>query len=331
MKIAIVGLGAVGGLLAVKLAQAGHSVSALARGATLQAVRERGLALVAEGRRSRATLQVAENAAALGAQDLVIIALKAQTLPALAPALVPLLSPETTVLTAMNGVPWWFLETPALAQTLSAEERRLSSVDPDGRIAASLPFEHVLGGVVHLTARVEQTGEVVHGFGNRLIVGEPRGGLSPRVHAVAEALRSGGFTVEESTDLRHDLWFKLWGNMTTNPVSALTGATADRILDDPFVAAFCLRAMAEAAEVGEKIGCPIAQSGEERHAVTRELGAFKTSMLQDAEAGRPLELDALVGAVVEIGNKVGVATPNIEALLGLTRLMAATRGLLPAT
>ena len=165
-----VGLGAVGGLLAVRLAQAGHVVSALARGATLQAVRERGLALVAEGRRSRASLQAADNAAALGEQELVIIALKAQTLPALAPSLAPLLAPDTVVLTAMNGVPWWFLETPALAQVLSPAERRLTSVDPDGRIAASLPIEQVLGGVVHLTARVEQTGEVVHGFGNRLIV-----------------------------------------------------------------------------------------------------------------------------------------------------------------
>lgn len=329
MKIAIVGLGAVGGLIAVRLAQAGHSVSALARGATLQAVRERGLALIADGRRSRAALQVSDDAGALGPQDLVIIALKGQALPAVAPTLAPLLTPDTTILTAMNGVPWWFLETPALAETLQAAQRRLHSVDPDGSIETSLPFVQVLGGVVHLTARTAEPGEVVHGFGNRLIIGEPVGGLTPRVHAVAEALRSGGFTVEESADLRHDLWFKLWGNMTTNPVSALTGATADRILDDPLVAAFCLRAMAEAAAVGERIGCPIAQSGEERHAVTRQLGAFKTSMLQDAEAGRPLELDALVGAVVEIGHKVGVATPNIEALLGLTRLMAATRGLLP--
>jgi 2-dehydropantoate 2-reductase len=170
---------------------------------------------------------------------------------------------------------------------------------------------------------------VKHHNGLRLIVGEPAGGASERVRHVAALLAGAGFEAEASTDVRRDVWYKLWGNMTMNPVSALTGATCDRILDDELVRAFMARAMDEAAAIGARIGCPIAQGADERMALTRHLGAFKTSMLQDAEAGRPLELDALVAAVREIGQRVGVATPHVDTLLGLTRLMARSRGLLP--
>jgi 2-dehydropantoate 2-reductase len=187
----------------------------------------------------------------------------------------------------------------------------------------------VLGCVVHLTCSSPAPAVVQHGFGERLIVGEPRGGASERCAAVCATLAGAGFQAEASTDIRRDLWYKLWGNMTMNPVSALTGALTDRILDDPQVREFILPTMAEAAEIGARIGCPIEQSGEARMAVTRELGGFRTSMLQDAQAGRSLELDALVGAVHEIGRRVGVATPNIGTLLGLTRLMAQERGLYP--
>jgi 2-dehydropantoate 2-reductase len=207
--------------------------------------------------------------------------------------------------------------------------RQLASIDPDGRIAAALPLERVLGCVVHLTCASPEPGVIRHGFGDRLIVGEPAGGVSARTDAVCAALAQAGFKAEPSTDIRQDIWYKLWGNMTMNPVSALTGAETDHILDDALVHAFILRTMEEAARIGAQIGCPIAQSGEERMALTRQLGGFKTSMLQDALAGRALELDALVAAVHEIGERLALATPNIDALLGLTRLMARERGLYP--
>ena len=255
------------------------------------------------------------------------MALKGPALAAAAPSLQPLIGAHTVVMPAMNGVPWWFLQA-ALAGVPLAD-RRLASVDPDGRIEALLPLAQVLGCVVHLTCTSPEPGVVWHGFGERLIVGEPGGGGSARLDAVCAALAQAGFQAEAGTDIRRDIWFKLWGNMTMNPVSALTGAASDRILDDPLVRAFILRTMDEARQVGARIGCPIDQSGQARMAVTRELGGFKTSMLQDVLAGRPIELDALVGAVHEIGARVGVATPNIGALLGLTRLMARERGLYP--
>lgn len=328
MKIAVVGLGAVGGLMAARLAGSGHTVCALARGATLAAVRERGLRVSIGGQETSTPIEASDDARAFGPQDLVIVALKGPSLAAAAPAMQPLIGPRTVVMPAMNGVPWWFLQTAPAAVPLA--DRRLASVDPEGRIEALLPLAQVLGCVVHLTCASPEPGVIRHGFGERLIVGEPGGSASARVDAVCAALAQAGFEAEASTDIRHDIWFKLWGNMTMNPVSALTGATADRILDDPLVRAFMLRTMDEAAQVGARIGCPIAQSGEARMAVTRELGGFKTSMLQDVLAGRALELDALVGAVHEIGARVGVATPNIGALLGLTRLMARERGLYPA-
>ena len=321
MKIAVVGLGAVGGLIAAKLAEAGHEISALARGATLASVHEQGL-VVEEGGESRTiAIAASDDARALGPQQLVVIALKAPALGAAAVAMAPLIDRDTLLLPAMNGVPWWFM--PAA----DAGAAPLASVDRGGTLLARLPLAQVLGCVVHLTCSSPKPGVVRHGFGRRLIVGEPRGGESARVAAVCAALASGGFQAEASADIRRDVWYKLWGNMTMNPVSALTGALTDAIADDPLVRAFILRCMAEAAAIGNRIGCPIPESGEARIAVARELGGFRTSMLQDADAGRALELDALVAAVHEIGERVGVATPDIGALLGLSRLMARTRGL----
>lgn len=329
MKIAVVGLGAVGGLLAARLALAGHAVGAVARGATLQAVRAQGLRLRVGSNEQAARITASEDAGVLGPQDLVVIALKGQALPNAAASLAPLIASHTVVLPAMNGVPWWFLRTPALSLRLGPDRQHIRSVDPQGRIDAALPLPQVLGCVVHLTCSQPQPGVVRHGLGNRLIIGEPLGALSDRVVQVTQVFADAGFQAEPSADIRREIWFKLWGNMTTNPVSALTGATADRILDDPLVRSFLLRAMAEAAAIGEQLGCPIEQSGEDRLVVTRQLGAFKTSMLQDSEAGRSLEIDALVGAVHEIGLKLDLPTPNIDAVLGLTRLMARTRGLYP--
>ena len=329
-NIAIVGLGAVGAFVAARLALAGAAPRALARGATLAALRERGVTLQTKTATQHVAIDASDDARALGEQDLVIVAVKAHSLAALAPRLAPLIGAHTVVLPAMNGVPWWFMQTPAIAVRFAPDDGRLASVDADGAIAAALPLARVLGCVVHFTCSSPAPGVARHGFGERLIVGEPAGGASARCDAVAELLRGAGFAVEASADIRREIWFKLWGNMTTNPISALTGATVDRILDDALVRDFMLQAMAEARAIGAQIGCPIEQTGEDRMVVTRSLGAFKTSMLQDAEAGRALEIDALVGAVHEIGAKLGVATPAIGALLGLARLMARERGLYPA-
>ena len=329
MKIAVVGLGAVGGLIAGRLARAGSAVSGVARGATLAAIRKDGLQVRIDGNSWQAPIAVSSNPQDLGPQDLIVLALKGPALIDVAPTLTPLLAERTIVLPAMNGVPWWFLRAGPDGATSTDLDASLASIDPGGAIAAALPFAQVLGCVVHLSCSSPAPGVIQHGFGNRLIVGEPRGGGSVRTTEVCAALAKARFAAEPSTDIRADIWYKLWGNMTTNPISALTGATTDRILDDPEVHAFMLRAMAEAAAVGARIGCPIAQSGEERMTVTRQLGSFRTSMLQDALAGRPLEIDALVAVVAEIGARVGVETPNIGALLGLTRLMARERGLYP--
>jgi 2-dehydropantoate 2-reductase len=323
MRIAVVGLGAIGGLLAARLARAGHEVSGLARGETLARVQSSGLQLESGGTNTAVPLRASDDASSLGAQELVVIALKAPALAEVAPTIAPLLGPETVLLPAMNGVPWWFL--PAALP----DEPPLASVDPGGTLLARLPLARVLGCVVHLSSSSPAPGRVRHGVGERLIVGEPSGGKSARLSAVCAALASAGFRVEASSDVKKVVWYKRWGNITMNPVSALTGALTDAILDDPLVRAFLLRCMAEAAAIGAQIGCPIAQLGDERLALTRELGGFKTSMLQDVEAERAIELDALVGAVHEIALRVGIDAPNIGALLGLTRVMARRRGLYP--
>ncbi len=326
MKTCIVGAGAIGGLIGTRLALAGRAhVSALARGATLQALRQQGWRLQTAEGLLQTPATAAGNAAELGVQDLVVLAVKAPALAELAPQLAPLLGPRTLLLPAMNGVPWWFCERhPGL------NGAPLASVDPEGKIARALPTAQVLGCVVHASAATAAPGLVQHRMGRGLIVGECFGGESPRAQAVVALLAEAGFEATLSADVRRDIWFKLWGNMTMNPVSAITGATADRVLADPLVRAFNSAAMAEAAAIGALIGCPIAQSPEERHAITARLGAFKTSMLQDVEAGRPIELDALVSAVREIGQRLGQPTPTIDALLGLTRLFGQMRGLYPA-
>jgi 2-dehydropantoate 2-reductase len=326
MKICIVGAGAIGGWIGTRLALRGHAVSAYARGATLAALRSDGWRLRQGGSLLQAAATAADDARQLGAQDAVVIALKAPSLPPLAPALRPLIGPDTFIVTAMNGVPWWFFDGLEGQPPL-----RLDSVDPGGRMRALLPGRQVLGCVVHATCSTPEPGLVQHGFGNGLILGEAVGEPSKRAHAFVETLKDAGFDATLSPRIQRDIWYKLWGNMTMNPVSALTGASSDRILDEPLIYAMCLRAMAEAAAIGARIGCPIEQGGEERMAVTRKLGAFRTSMLQDLEAGKPLEIDALLGAVQEIGQQVAVPTPVVDGLLGLTRLLGATRGLYAPT
>lgn len=322
-RICVVGAGAVGTFLGVHLAREGAEVSALARGRTAAALRAHGFRLEENGAVLTAPVRVAEDTGALGPQDLVVLAVKGPALPALAASVRPLLGPDTVVLTAMNGVPWWFFH--GLGGPHDGAPVR--AVDPDGGIAAAIPVRHVIGGVVHATCSVREPGLVRHGFGRGLIVGEPTGGASGRVTALADRLTAAGFETTVSKRIQADVWYKLWGNMTMNPMSALTGATCDRLLDDPLLDRFTLAIMAEAAAIGERIGCPIHQSGQERNAVTRKLGAFKTSMLQDVEAGKPLEIDGLLTAVSEIGQRVRVPTPGTDALLGLARVFAAGRGL----
>jgi 2-dehydropantoate 2-reductase len=323
MKICVYGAGAIGGFLGARLGAAGHALSAVARGATLEALREHDLRLVQAGETIVAPVRAEEDPARFGPQDLVVIAVKGPALPAVAVRIAPLLAPDTMVLVAMNGVPWWFFD--GLPGPYAG--MKLATVDPDGAIAAAIPTRHVVGCVVHASCSTPEPGLVRHAMGAGLIVGEPAGGRTARVERLVTELARAGFDAKLSERIQQDIWYKLWGNMTMNPVSAITGATGDRILDDPLVRAFCSAAMAEAAAIGARIGCGVTQSAEDRHAVTRKLGAFKTSMLQDVEAGRPIELDAIVGVVREIGQKLGVPTPNIDALLGLARLFARVRGL----
>lgn len=324
-KVCIVGAGAIGGFVGARLAAAGGAqVSAIARGATLRALQQHGWRLNTSSGLVQGPALATSNAADLGPQDLVVVAVKGPALTQAAQDLAPLLGPGTVVMPAMNGVPWWFCQhLPGMA------EMPLQSVDPGGRIASAIPFEHVLGCVVHASTATIEPGLVQHKMGHGLIVGEPLGGRSPRAQAVVELLVGAGFDASCSDNVRYDIWYKLWGNMTMNPVSALTGATIDRVLADPLVREFCSAAMREAAAVGTRIGCDIGQSAEDRHAVTARLGAFKTSMLQDAEAGRSIELNALVAAVCEIGARLGCPTPNIDILLGLTRLFGRAHGLYP--
>ena len=323
MKVCVVGAGAIGGWMGVKFAQAGHVVSVLARGATLAAIRGKGLQLVADGATTGVSVTAAANAVELETPDLLIIAVKAPGLRDAALALRSLIGANTLVLTAMNGVPWWFFDRAdrPLAGT------RLASIDASGDIAASIPAGNVIGCVVHAACSVDAPGVIRHKIGQRLIIGEPAGGASARLKAMHETLANAGFEPESSIDIQRDVWFKLWGNLTMNPVSAITGATTDKILDDQLTREFCSAVMLEAQAIGIKIGIPIEQTPEARHDVTRKLGAMKTSMLQDVEANKGVELDALVASVCEIGQKVGVATPFTDAMLGLTRLMARQRGL----
>jgi 2-dehydropantoate 2-reductase len=324
LRICIVGAGAIGGVFGTRLARAGEAtVNALARGPTLSALRDHGWRLSENGTLvSAAAGLVSDDPRALGVQDLIILTVKAPALPGLAATLAPLVGPQTLILAAMNGVPWWFSHGLA-----ALGDAPLSCVDPGGAIAAALPVPQVIGCVLHMSASTSAPGIAVHRIGQRLIIGEPGGGESARVRALAEVLTRAGFDVTCSSRIRYETWYKLWGNMTMNPMSALTGADMGQLLADPLLRAFSAAAMREAAAVGERIGCAVAESPEDRQAVARQLGAFKTSMLQDVEASRPIELDALVGVVREMATRVGIATPMIDALYGLTRLFGRVRGI----
>ncbi|MES2508397.1 MAG: 2-dehydropantoate 2-reductase [Pseudomonadota bacterium] len=323
MKTCIYGAGAIGGWIGHKLAAAGCDVSVVARGATLAALQAHGLRVNAGGSITAQAVTSSASPADLGVQELVVLAVKAPALPEVARHIAPLIGPNTIVLTAMNGVPWWFLQGfgGALAN------QRLTTVDPDGTLEKAIPAANIIGCVVHASALVDEPGLIRHHKGNTLIIGEPSGRKTTRVEALSALLEKAGFDAPVSEQIQKDIWYKLWGNMTMNPISALTGATSDLIMGDELVCGFTSNVMLEAKDIGARLGIPIDQTPEERHVITRKLGAFKTSMLQDVEAGKPVELDALVSAVRELGQLTHVNTPFTDALLGLARLNARVRGL----
>jgi 2-dehydropantoate 2-reductase len=323
MKIAIYGAGAIGLWLGVQLARAGAQVGVVARGATLQAIARDGMVLHSQGHMLCSPAQAAQDPATLGVQDVVIVCVKTPALRDVAQHIAPLLGPQTTVLSAMNGVPWWFLQGFGGAQV----NQPLQSVDADGLIARGIAAQHIVGCVVHASCASSGPGVVQHRFGNGIIIGEPSGEKTPRVEALHLLLLQAGLEAKISDQIQTDIWYKLWGNMTMNPISAITGATTDKILDDDLVRGFVSSIMLEAKAIGAQLGITMEQQPEDRHQVTRKLGAFKTSMLQDVEAGKPVELDALVGAVQELGRLTQVPTPCTDALLGLARLHARVRGL----
>jgi len=309
-RICVVGAGAIGGWIAGELAAAGKEVSLVARGATLRAIETEGLRFEDSARSHCLAIPATDDPASLGQQELVVIAVKAPALPQIAPGLRPLIGPGTVIVPMLNGVPWWFTGEP------------LRSVDPDGAIANSLPASQVVGCVVHASCFRAAPNHVVVKHAERLILGEPRGGTSDRVAGARALFEDVGIRCDESDDIRRATWYKLWGNATINPLSALTRATADRLLKNPAIRAFMAEAMDELAAVGAAIGCPISESAEDRMAVTARLGAFKSSMLQDVEAGRRIELEALLGAPIEIARGAGVPTSQLDRLYALTRLMA---------
>jgi 2-dehydropantoate 2-reductase len=247
---------------------------------------------------------------------MLFIAVKAPALPSLASELRPLIGPETIIVPMLNGVPWWFVEG-----------MQLKSVDPEGIIAGALPFEQILGCVVHASCSRSQPNRIHVKIADKLIIGEPQGGTSERLARLFAVLDQAGLKPDMTGNVRRSIWYKLWGNATINPMSALVRASCDKILADTECRAWMLEGMAELAAIGAAIGCPISESGEDRMAVTQRLGAFKTSMLQDVDAGRPIELEALLGAPREIAGARGIATPALDRLYGVTRLMAESLGL----
>jgi 2-dehydropantoate 2-reductase len=317
-RVCVAGAGAVGGLIAARLAAAGESVSVLARGAHLRAIRDEGLLLEDGDSRTVVKIVASDDAAALDRQDILFVALKAHSLRDAAASLAPLVGPDTLIVPAMNGVPWWFFHRfgGKLAGT------RLDAVDPKGEIACTLPPEQVLGAVVHLSSTTPAPGVIRRGKGNLLLVGDLSGEESPRLAKVIATLGKAGFDARATREIQREVWLKLWGNMNMNPISALTGSTADVVYDDPLTLALVREMMNEAAAVGAALGIDMGMSVDERIAVTRQLGVFKTSMLQDFEAGRTPEIDAILAAPCEIGGRLGIPMPWSKTVLGLVRQRA---------
>jgi 2-dehydropantoate 2-reductase len=327
MKICIFGAGAVGGLMGAWLHKAGHDVSVVARGANLTAIREHGLRVrtLATGEFASCRVRAESDAQALGAQDYVIVAVKGQSLAQVARGIGPLIGASTSVVTAMNGVPWWFFDRLAYG----GGQLRLESLDPGGELARAMPTERIVGCVVHFAASTPEPGLVSHNMGNRLILGEPGGANTARTQAIADALEQGGFECARSAHIEKDFWVKLLGNVSFNPVSALTLSTADRLIADAAVKEYMVAIMREVLAIGRAVGVDADIDPEARIDMARHLGRFKTSMLQDLEAGKSLEVDGLLSGTLEVARKAGVDAPFTRSLSGLIRLRAQSTGQYP--
>jgi 2-dehydropantoate 2-reductase len=324
MKICIYGAGAVGGLIAAWLARSGHEVCAVARGRHLEAIQQYGLRIKdrESGKVEAYPVAAAADPAKLGAQDYVIVAVKAQSLGDVAHNIAPLVGPETSIITAMNGVPWWFFDRLPFGEG----RLRLESLDPGSRLARAMPTERIVGCVIHLAASTPQPGVISHNMGRKLILGEPGGRNTARTHRIVEALNAAGFEAIKTSQIEKEFWVKLLGNVSFNPVSALTMSTADRLIDDRCLKDYMVEIMREVLAIGRAVGVDAAIDPEARIDMARVLGPFKTSMLQDLEAGKPLEIDGLLAGTLEIAEKAGVPAPYTRSLFGLIRARARASG-----
>ena len=322
MKICVYGAGAVGGLMAAWLSRAGHEVSVVARGANLDAIRTNGLRIRSGGKEEKFSVKAARDPAAFGAQDYVVVAVKAQDLGEVAAGIEKLVGKDTSIITAMNGVPWWFFDR----LKFGGGKERLESLDPGGGLARAMPTERIVGCVIHLAASTPEAGLISHNMGKRLIVGEPGGRNTARTQRIAEALASSGFEVITTENIEKEFWVKLLGNVSFNPVSALTQTTADLLMENRQIKEYMIAIMREVLAIGRAVGVDADIDPEARFEMARVLGKFKTSMLQDMEAGKPLEIDGLLAGTLEIAQKAGVKAPFTESLFGLIRARAAVTG-----
>ena len=322
MKYAIVGAGAIGGYLGAKLSLAGEDVTFIARNKNLDAINARGFRLVLpDGSEQHAgDVRAVQDMAEAGPQDVVLLTTKAHQVRDLLPGLRALFGPETIVVTMINGLPWWYFHKLGGPY----DGRALSSVDPDGALAAGIETERIIGSIVYPAAELVEPGVVKVIEGNRFSLGELNGARTPRVEALAKSMMAAGFKSPVSRDIRSEIWVKLWGNLSFNPISALTHATLEDICGFPQSRELAARMMTEAKAVGEKLGVEFKISLEQRIAGAESVGAHKTSMLVDVEHGRTLELQALVGSVVELGRITGTPTPTIDAIYDVTALLAKT-------
>ncbi|MGA1025720.1 MAG: 2-dehydropantoate 2-reductase [Lutimaribacter sp.] len=324
MKICIFGAGAIGGYMAVKLVQAGADVSLVARGPHLAAMRDNGLTLIEEdGQETTVAVRASDDPAELGVQDYVIVTLKAHSVPPVVARMQPLIGPNTTIVSGVNGVPWWYfhgLEGPY-------QGTRLASVDPGDAQWNGFGPDRVLGCVVYPAAEVIRPGVIKHIEGNRFSLGEPDGSKSDRATALSQALAAAGLKAPVRPRIRDEIWVKLWGNLSFNPISALTHATLDVLCTDPGTRAVARGMMVEAQEIAEKLGVKFPIDVDRRIDGGAAVGAHRTSMWQDLDAGRPMEIDALVSAVQELGRLTNTPTPTIDTVLALVQLRAKTAGL----
>jgi 2-dehydropantoate 2-reductase len=320
LKIAIIGVGAIGGYVGIRLALAGEDVTFIARGANLEALRSRGIRLVASDGTEQAVPQIkaTDDYAAAGAQDVVILAMKAHQVEAVAPDVPKLFGPGTVVVPMQNGIPYWYFHR----YPGELEGTRVTSVDPQGLIGEHIPCERVIGCVVYPAAELLAPGVVKHVEGNRFPVGEPGGQSSERVLRVSECFIRGGLQAPVLADIRAEIWLKLWGNLTFNPISALSRATLADICQYAPSRAVAAAMMTEAQIVANKLGVTFRVSIEKRIAGAERVGHHKTSMLQDVESARTLEIDALLGSVMELARLTKTPTPHIDTVYALTKLLA---------